>query len=370
MQRICMMMFGSHPSQQAPSRSRSSPPTAMSITPSDGSKSTTRQRPHSSSTTPTAGLGTTPLSACSSGGAEAGRRSRPQRRGRGRGSGSSTTEDRCYTVLQDDEEPEQFRFKPKRPEGPQLVSDETYTPLQLFQLYFTTSVLGTLIGNTDKKQQGGRKMSWKPVTMADMLNYMSLVIYMGLVQLSRLFDNWSKSPLYRFEFPTSIVGENRFLAINCALHMSDPQKENDQKKGAAGYDCLARVKPLYHDMVEACKTYYQPAQNLYIVERMVASKTRIGLKQYMKNKPTKWGYKLFVLANSESAYTWNFFIYEGKVITPTGKGLSYDSVMQLMDFLLLGSEYKLFEDNFCTSHRPFHRPLEKEKNGGLWHYSS
>lgn len=78
---------------------------------------------------------------------------------------------------------------------------------------------------------GGRKMSWKPVTMGDMLNYISLVIYMGLVKVSRLVDNWSKSPLYRFEFLTSIMSENRFLAINRTLHMSDRQKdqENDQE---------------------------------------------------------------------------------------------------------------------------------------------
>ncbi|KAF3849547.1 hypothetical protein F7725_019266 [Dissostichus mawsoni] len=40
---------------------------------------------------------------------------------------------------------------------------------------------------------------------------------------------------------------------------------------------------------------------------MVASKT--GMTQYMKAKPTKWGFKLFVIADSRNGYTIDFSVY-------------------------------------------------------------
>jgi len=72
---------------------------------------------------------------------------------------------------------------------------------------------------------------------------------------------------------------------------------------------------------------------------MVASKACIGLKQYMKNKPVRWGYKRFV-AVSSNGLTWDFFVYEGKLQGNSDN----ESVMELLDTQLLGTGYKLIVD--------------------------
>lgn len=41
---------------------------------------------------------------------------------------------------------------------------------------------------------------------------------------------------------------------------------------------------------------------------MVATKARVGIKQYMKANPIKWGPKLFVLANM-TGYTVDYIFY-------------------------------------------------------------
>ena len=102
--------------------------------------------------------------------------------------------------------------------------------------------------------------------------------------------------------------------------------------------------------VNTCKELYQPFQNISIDARMVKSKGRSGIKQYIKNKPTKWGIKLWVLADSLNGYTCDFEVYTGKntAYPLSEKGLGYDVVIRLTE-PLLNQGYHLFFDNSYTS---------------------
>ncbi|NP_001418355.1 wu:fc11c11 [Danio rerio] len=277
----------------------------------------------------------------------------------------SILESKWKSVDEPDIEPPQLLFKPKRTPGPQLISTSSCSVLQYFQLFFSKSVMQKIVDHSNiyaSMHTNEKKKPWKNITIKDLKSFIAMVIYMGIVKCFNLTDYWKRTDFYSLPYPARIMSCRKFLSMCWALHLSNPKvdAENDKKKGTPQYDRLCKIKPLYQDIRDACKASFHPHQNISIDERMVASKARHGLIQYMKNKPTKWGYKLFVLADSLCAYTWDFFIYEGKVKTEQRKGISYDSVMALIDERVLGTGYKLFVDNFYTSPTLFRDLLSKK----------
>ncbi|XDV34811.1 hypothetical protein PO909_004929 [Leuciscus waleckii] len=251
--------------------------------------------------------------------------------------------------------PQNLRFLPSREPGPQLRATDSHSPLSLFKLFFTESAVSTLCYNTNAQAARsiarGRKYKWTDIDVCEMYRYFGLVFYMGMVKLSSISDYWRQGSLFSVPFPATVMSRDRYRTISWNMHMSHPagDRENDRKKGTDEYDRLFRVKPLIETIRLACKTTYHPRRNLAVDERMVACKANTGMTQYMKAKPTKWGFKLFVLADSSNGYTVDFSVYTGKNTNATGHGLPYDTVMSLVDKKFFGSGYHVYMDNFYTS---------------------
>ena len=127
------------------------------------------------------------------------------------------------------------------------------------------------------------------------------------------------------------------------LHVVDPCNEPAGNK-------LRKVQGFVDFMKGRCKLLFQPRQHVAIYERMVKSQHRSGIRQYIKDKPIKWGIKFWVLADSSNAYVVDFNIYAGKAAGReiSVHGLGYDVVRKLMgDYESQG--YHLYVDNFYTS---------------------
>lgn len=142
-----------------------------------------------------------------------------------------------------------------------------------------------------------------------------------------------------------------YSSISATLHLSDPtvDAENDTKRGTSAYDGLCKIKPMFLELRDACKTHFHPYQNISINERMVSTNPRTGLEEYMKCKTTKSEYTLFGLSDSLSGYNWDFIICKKKKPAARSKGVNYESVVALVDEKLLGEGYRIHIDSAHSS---------------------
>ncbi|XP_042577232.1 piggyBac transposable element-derived protein 4-like isoform X4 [Cyprinus carpio] len=286
---------------------------------------------------------------------------------------SGTSNEKWHSSDDADIKPPHLDFTPVQEPGPQILPNRCTSPLQFFQLLFPKKMWQTIVVHTNDygaKCHEKKGKVWDYICQKDLKSYIALVIYMSMFRCSSLTDYWSVSEHFSLSFPAKLMSYKKFLSISKALHLSDSKEDekNSFRKGTAAYERLGKIQPLYQVIREACKTFFHPFQNITIVERMVTSQEKTVLKRCVKNKSPNMGYKLFALTDCTCGYTWDFFIYEGKSCASQNVGLSYESVMALVDENTLGSGYKLFVDKFYTSPTLFRDLLYKKiwACGPIW----
>ena len=65
-------------------------------------------------------------------------------------------------------------------------------------------------------------------------------------------------------------------------------------------------------LIKNFQKYYKLDGEICIDERLIKAKGRFSYKQYMPDKKSKYGVKIFSLAESKSGYNYNLYIYTGK----------------------------------------------------------
>ena len=103
----------------------------------------------------------------------------------------------------------------------------------------------------------------------------------------------------------------RFELLLRFLHLNDSRKQ--PPRGDPNYDKLYIIRPMLDTIIAQFKSVYMPKAQVSIDESIIGFKGRLSFVQYMPKKPTKWGIKAWVLAESETGYVWNMKIYTGKI---------------------------------------------------------
>ena len=135
-----------------------------------------------------------------------------------------------------------------------------------------------------------------------------------MVNLPKVEDHWSTSWPYASNNFSSIFTRNRFSLIMRFLHLNNSSQYIP--KGQPGHDPLYKIRPFMEPLLQNFQKSYNLRRKIAVDEPMIGYKGRLSFIQYLPNKPTKWGMKAFVLADSVTAYTWAWKLYTGMIRCP------------------------------------------------------
>lgn len=251
-------------------------------------------------------------------------------------------------------EPSYHTYKYCAEPGPTTPTLLDTPALEYLQLFFTDDVWELLVSETNRyafqiDRTSPTPRHWEEVTIKEMKAFFGLVIIMGIIQLPRLEMFWQlKHPLLRCPCIAEVMTKTRFEQILRFLHLVD--NKNVIPIGNEGHDKLFKIRPFLDLLSYSFQQEYTPNENVVVDEAMIPFKGRISFLQYMKDKPTKWGIKVYVLADSTNGYVYRFQIYTGKQVNENSSsmGLCTRVVLDLMSGLE-DQHFKLYTDNYYTS---------------------
>lgn len=143
----------------------------------------------------------------------------------------------------------------------------------------------------------------------------------------------------------------RFKKMASTIHFENNLEVTDKKKE----DKLWKIRP-WMDGFQKGLDKIPPEEHNSVDEIMIAFKGHSSLKQYIRNKPYKWGFKMWGRCGG-SGILYQFDVYQGaagekrqeipKENSECGK--SGAVVLEMTSKLESGKNYKVFADNYFSS---------------------
>lgn len=143
-------------------------------------------------------------------------------------------------------------------------------------------------------------------SIEDIKIFVGFLIFSGYHTLPSERDYWSDSEDLGVQLVKDALSRSAYLEMKSLIHFQDNSKANISKD-----DRAFKIRP-FIDMIN---TNYRQwgifEKNLSIDEMMVRYYGHHTLKQYMRGKPIRFGYKLWAMCG-DSGFCYNFSLYCGK----------------------------------------------------------
>ncbi|XP_034018956.1 piggyBac transposable element-derived protein 3-like [Thalassophryne amazonica] len=224
-------------------------------------------------------------------------------------------------------------------------------PFQYFRRYFDAQMISHITYQTNLYAAQKDINTTFTTNENEVMTFLAILIYMGVVQLPSIEDYWAMET--RVPQVANLMSSKRFRLLRRVIHFNDNTQITDT------CDRFFKVRPLFTFLTTAFRHEPQiPKQSVDEVMVAYKGKTAGNLRQYIKNKPDKWGFKLFARA-SEDGFIHDIVLYQGKTTLDAHDvllmneqkvlGATSQIVAVLASTMSSPTTTAIFADNFFTS---------------------
>ena len=243
------------------------------------------------------------------------------------------------------------KFRPLKRNGTvdgfsQVSHLEGETPLDIWSLLFTTEMVEDITAQTllyASRDKGDHNFL---LTSDEIYQFLGIILFSGYHHVPSEKHYWSTEPDLHVSFIANEISRNRYQKIKHYFHLAD---NDNLEKG----NKVAKVQPIYDSFNRNIKQFGLLHSTLSIDESMVPYKGLHPIRQYMKSKPIKFGYKLWALCGVDG-YPYHLDIYCGKTEEAHGEyGLGGNVVLSMVNIVDEFEEknVEFFFDNYFSSNQ-------------------
>lgn len=179
--------------------------------------------------------------------------------------------------------------------------DNVLAPIEYFSLFFKPEIFNIIVENTNL--YGSQKSIPIDIDVNEIKHFIGIQLIMGIVSMPAYTDYWSIN--FRYNKIADVMNLKRFQLLRRNLHFIDSAIINTE-------DRYYKVRPILEHVKKNCLGIDQGFQ-FSIDEMMIPyKKIKAGTRrQYIKNKPKKWGFKMFTRSGIDG-FVYDFLPYGGE----------------------------------------------------------
>jgi len=245
-----------------------------------------------------------------------------------------------------------FENKPPIREHYPLLSEKS--PMELWNLSFNGKMYDVVTEQTNLYGKCDCNDPGFKTTSEEIKRFLGILLLSGYHSVPHEDHFWSNSPDLGVRIVTETMSNKRYHTIKKYLHLADNQN-------LPSGDKVAKVSPLYQLLNDNLVQFGVWHTDLSIDESMVPYFGRHGIKMFIKGKPIRFGFKLWVLCGADG-FPYCLKIYIGKENVAVADPLGTRVVEHMVNVIMTHSDtrfHNIFFDNFFTSTKLLETLLER-----------